>query len=219
MSIMQKALTLNSQGVFLLEQGNAGQASKAFQESLQIFKQAVSFIETLENVAKTDSSPSQTFVQSPNIVPGLESSSGFIYNHAIIIDHIPQTLGEIDILLPLYSAIVLFNLGLAYHRDAKLGRESAFQRTIMLYRMALKLLDNFEAKNTDISAIALLVLNNQAQAHYESCDYQHSGICMAKVSSLIYNADGFKQVFQEDVMEGLILNVMLHDAPTAARAA
>jgi hypothetical protein len=100
-------------------------------------------------------------------------------------------------------------LALVFHHDGRLGREQSLKTAALLYGMAVQLL----ARSTmpdDISAtiLTLLALNNKAQIHYDQCEYIQSIECMIIVSDIIL-----------DSAQGLMMNIILMNVPTAAPAA
>ena len=68
--------------------------------------------------------------------------------------------------------------------------------------------------------LALLALNNRAQIHYETCEYAESSSCLRQISKIMTDQSQFVYGNLPDCdVEGLLLNVMLLEAPTAAHAA
>jgi tetratricopeptide (TPR) repeat protein len=216
---IKQASELNSRGIQFLVEGHSQDAMNAFQSALAGIKEIVS-----DDNANFDSegsmsvSPTQRFIsESPLIIESLQTDQSFVYNRALVIEEI-VSFDDLDSTLALLSAAILFNLALVCHQSGRSGQEKALKRASVLYRMSLQLLQNCEA-NECTTVICLLALNNRAQIHYELCDYSQSGHCLKQISKIMHDDLRLHESLNAADLEGLLLNVMLQDPPSAARAA
>jgi tetratricopeptide (TPR) repeat protein len=220
MNSIKYACSLNNQGVDLLVSGDSLSAMKSLWRACKLLKQAANEVETTSCCGMTLSSEEATlpFCESPATVPGLEGVEFYFYNHGIMITDTSN--GESEEMISLYYAIVLFNWALAYHRQGRLGCEKSLKKASQLYSIAVQLLH--AATMTDdmaASILTLLALNNKAQIHYDQCEYIQSVDCMEKISQIMGGVHGVRSTLNPEDVEGLMLNVMLLDVPTAAHAA
>lgn len=223
MTVIHDACYLNNQSVLFLANGDTKEATAGFQAALSALKYAVD---------EQDDTPSEhteqisvgkvqepSFRESPFPMIGLSTEQGFIYDKSITID-LPDTQHAIDELtLPFYSAVILFNLAQNFHQAARLGKESFYKRAAMLYGMCRKLLGNLSQPTMATIILYLLALNNQAQVHYEQCEYENSQLCLKEMSMIMSDTKGIKDFLSGRLMEGLVLNIMLLEPPKLAHAA
>jgi hypothetical protein len=228
MNSIKYACSLNNQGVDLLVAGDSVSALEFLQSAQKLLKEALFELETVttscSGVTLSNEGATLPFFESPAALPGLEDTEFYIYHHGIHM--ITNTTNgvitrESEEMLSLYNAIVLFNLALAFHHDGSLGREQSLKTAALLYGMTVQLLARSNNPD-DISAtiLTLLALNNKAQIHYDQCEYIQSIDCMLIVSEIILDsADGLRSALNPKDVEGLMLNIILMNAPTAAPAA
>ena len=218
---IKQASELNNRGIKLLVAGHSQDAMDTFQSALSGIKEIVS--DESPTFDDEDASMSDTPTQhrliseSPLILQALQTDQSFVYNKPLVIEEI-EAVDDIDSTLALLSAAILFNLALCCHQIGRAGQEKALKRASVLYRMSLQLLQNCDA-NECTTVICLLALNNRAQIHYELCDYSQSGHCLKQISKIMHDDMNLHESLNASDLEGLLLNVMLQDPPSAARAA
>jgi hypothetical protein len=111
-------------------------------------------------------------------------------------------------------------LALASHLEGRLGSEKSLKKAALLYSMTVQLLARFAMPDgISASMLTLLALNNEAQIHYDQCEYIQSVDCMAAISKMMDGIHGIYSTLNPKDVEGLMLNVMLLNVPTAAHAA
>jgi tetratricopeptide (TPR) repeat protein len=217
-----KAADLNNQGVLLLVEGNMQAAMSVFQSALTGIKQIVNNEDLEGKMQATTLTPQPSFLrESSDRLKMLQTEHSFIYDRPLLIDQI-TTIDDLDSALALLSAAVLFNLALTCHQLGKSGKDEALKRAAVLYRMCMQLLANCDSNDASTTVLALLALNNRAQIHYELCDYHQSKHCLRQCSKIMQddmNLHGLHETLSPSDLEGLLLNVMLQDPPTAAQAA
>lgn len=221
MNFIRHSCRRNNEGAILLLSGDCQGAMATFQDALSSIKQVVNDDEAvLQDTVKSTLPKEACFAirESTSKLPFLENGISYVYDRPLLLD-LP-TSEDLDAVLALYSASILFNLALSCHMLGRLGKESAFKRATVLYRMSMQLLQNCSASASNTPALlSLFALNNRAQIHYECCDYNQSTFCLKEMSRIMANATYLYTVLPERDIEGLLLNVMLLERPSAAQAA
>jgi hypothetical protein len=218
---IKRASELNNHGIKLLVAGHSQEAMNSFQNALAGIKEVVSDQNPrFDCEASMSLAPTQRLIsESPLILQALQTDQSFVYNRPLVIEEVTAVaIDDLDSTLALLSAAILFNLALCCHQVGGAGQEKALKRASVLYRMSLQLLQNCEA-NECTTVICLLALNNRAQIHYELCDYSQSGHCLKQISKIMHDDIRLHESLNAADLEGLLLNVMLQDPPSAARAA
>jgi hypothetical protein len=123
--------------------------------------------------------------------------------------------------LPLYNAIVLFNLALASHQQGRLlGHEKSLKNASHLYSVIAKILNvSSGMKTMSTTILTLLALNNQSQIHHDQCEHIQSVDCLKAVSKIMESVKVLHFVLNQDDHKGLLMNILLLRVPTAAQAA
>jgi hypothetical protein len=220
MNSIKYACSLNNQGVDFLVSGQSARAIRAFQSAVGLLEKAVNDAErtayTVMEVSIQETT--QPFCESVSTVPGLQDIHCYVYDHGIIITDTSN--GESEEMLALYTAIVLFNWALTSHRQGILGSETSSKKASLLYSLAEKLLSRCTIlENTPTTILTLLALNNKAQIHYDQCEYVQSVDCMKAILEIMGSVQGLYSTLGNDDLEGILLNVILLNEPTAAQAA
>jgi hypothetical protein len=220
MSSVRYACSLNNQGVDLLVAGDSSSCMKSFQSALKLLKEAANLVETTSRtgMALSNEEAKLPFFESSATVPGLEGMKCYVYSHGIMISDTSH--GKSEEMLSLYSAIVLFNMALAFHRKGILGRGKNLKKAALLYSITLQLLARSTMPDDmSTSTLTLFALNNKAQIHYAQCKYIQSVDCMQEISEIMGGVHDLHSTLKPKDVEGLMLNVMLLTVPTAAQAA
>jgi hypothetical protein len=221
MNSIKYACSLNNQGVDFLVSGDSLSATKSFQCAANLLKEAASEFETTSScpgMTLSNEEATMPFCESTSTVPGLEGIEFYFYDHGIMF--INTAIQESEYMLPLYCAIVLFNLALASHREGRLGREKSLKKAALLYSVTVQLLTRSDMPpEPSATILALLALNNKAQIHYNQCEYIQSGDCLKVISKIMDSVHDLHSTLNPKDIEGLLLNVMLLSEPTAAQAA
>jgi len=233
MNSLQLSCRKNNEGVELLVNQKPQEAMLAFQDALASIKNAVNdeHVEapSSESISSSEQIPIEPIksvlsIQASTTSAGLSAMAcTYVYDKPIVLQETSMS-NDQESMLTFYSAAVLFNLALACHQVGRNGKESALKRAALLYRMSSQLLQNCQANGvTGLGAtpviLSLLALNNRAQIHYEHCDYGVSSQCLREMSRVLTDAHFLYSALPEADVEGLLLNVMLLEAPSAAQAA
>jgi hypothetical protein len=220
MNSIKYACSLNNQGVDFLVSGQSTRAIKAFQSAVGLLEQAVNDAErtSCTGMNLLSQEATQPFCESFSTVPGLQDMHCYVYDHGIIITDTSK--GESDEMLALFTAIVLFNLALTTHRQGILGSEKSLKKASLLYSLAEKLLTRCTIpEDASTTILTLLALNNKAQIHYDQCEYLHSVDCMKTILKIMGSVQDLYFTLSHEDLEGILLNVVLLNPPTAAQAA
>jgi hypothetical protein len=221
MNSIKYACSLNNQGVDLLVSGESSRAITVFQSAVGLLQKEVRGTETTcrTEVDESCNDASLPFCESTSPVSGLQDLHFYVHDHGIMISD--NVNGESDVMISLYIAIVLFNLALASHCEGiALGRAKLLKKASVLYSLVVKLLTCYTMpKDACTTILTLLALNNQAQIHYEQCEYAQSVGCMKYISTIMGGCRGLDSALNQEDLEGLQLNVMLMGIPSAAQAA
>jgi hypothetical protein len=228
MNSIKYACSLNNQGVDLLVSGESSRAIKVLQSALILLKKVVhepeitSCAETMsctEMKISCDDASSLPFCESISTVSHLQGLHCYVYDHGIMISN--NLNGDTEETISLYIAITVFNLALASHSEGTaLGQEKSLKKASVLYGLVVELLTRCTMpEDASTTILTLLALNNQAQIHYEQCEYIQSVDCMEYIKKIMGGCRGLHSALNHEDVEGLLLNVMLLSTPSAAKAA
>jgi hypothetical protein len=221
MNSIKHAYSLNNQGVDLLVSGEPARAIIVFERAVGLLKKADHEAETSSFIGMDQScdETSLPFCESIPTVPGLNCLHCYVYDHGIVIPGNGN--GESQVMITLYIAIVLFNLALACHCEGTaFGRAKALKKASVLYSLAVQLLARCKIPEiASTTTLTLFALNNKAQIHYDHCEYVQHIDCIKYVSKILGSGRVVHSALNHEGVEGLLLNVMLLSAPSAAQAA
>lgn len=221
MTAVSQAIHLNREGVELLEMGSSTRAMACFQRALALMKAGIVDFDD----APMDASEEVIVNLKPSssCIAKLQTGCNYVFNRALMVVEDKHVLDNEKVLL-INCAIILFNFALSCHQDGEYGNVKSLRKASQLYNMTLQVLIDADMQDNDPSCavIALLALNNRAQIHYDMMDYQESRICVIEMSSIMtsiqHQLDRCGALSDVDI-EGLLLNMMLLEPPTAAQAA
>jgi hypothetical protein len=221
MNSIKYACSQNNQGVDLLVSGESSRAITVFQSAVGLLQKAVYGAETTSctEMDQSCNDASLPFCETTSTVSGLQNLHYYVYDHGIMISD--NVNGETGVMISLYTAIVLFNLALASHcQGIALGRDKLLKKASVHYSLVVQLLTSYTMpKDACTTILTLLALNNQAQIHYDQCEYAQSVGCMTSISTIMGGCRGLHLALNHEVIEGLKLNLMLISTPSAAQAA
>jgi hypothetical protein len=217
MNSIKYACILNNKGVDLLVSGNSSSAVRSLKGAMRIFKKAVNGTTSCTGMNLSSEDDTLPFCESAFAVPGLHDMHFFTYDHGIML----TTNEESDEMLPIYSAVVLFNLALASHHQGRLhGHEKSLKHASLLYGVAVKILSGSSMMNNmSTTILTLLALNNQSQIYDDQCEHIQSVDCLKAVSKIMESVEVLHFIISQEHLRGLLLNTMLLIVPTAAAAA
>lgn len=170
---LQQALCLNNNGVAYLAQGDAASALRSLARSLTIINE---FVARSEAGLETGNPIGVPCPMMPYRLPMFPQSELFyVHNQAMVLrsPDDPQWLQDCDVCST--TAVVLFNMALAFHCDAMSGNEARLRKASFMYEECTKLLE----EGNDFALVHLNVLllaaaNNQAALYYQLQDYEQT---------------------------------------------
>ena len=221
MDPLKYALRLNNEGVRLLLDGNQDQqAVSCFTESLNQVKQALSAHP--DNKVMFSNPP--LIHQASFPIPSLHDPGCFVYSNAITFKLDDAFLRSSSHDLHVYSAVIILNIAMAYHRQGVIrGSPACYFKAEKMYDMVTTLV----ASNEDNLGTSLLVeiaaINNLSQLRHEQGDYDASREGFEYLGALLNLAESQLAASslnqEDDIFKGIILNVLLVAAPETAPAA
>lgn len=214
-------LAMNNKGAHCLAIGDNQHAMEQFLRALSAIQRVTQYFGDHVKFFNpgADSTDQQVFVKGAHQFPSLRSQSFFVYGEALFL--LPEQ-SSTDISsdrLPLISAAVLFNLALTFHDEGMSTSESGLDRALDLYRMCLELLESESEDCLSTRALAILAANNKCHIHYERSQFVEASRCLEAVSELMQGQEDLGAALSVEDVTGLVLNLMLVNPPSAARAA
>lgn len=226
-NLIKKASELNNKGAYLIVQGEHVRATTAFQTALALMKRASTPFgprdpDNQEGIDAIDHSHSFHALRGQfDSKTDFEQDYENIYRIPFVIE---ENITPDDYLfLPLFSAVILFNLGLCCHEEALMGKESYLRRASRIYRMCLQLLENVSQHCPSaavVAVVAVAALNNKAEIHFDLCEYMESKECRVVISRLFASTQVDTYAAMEtNALECIFRNALMVDLPSAAKAA
>mmetsp|Transcript_8282 Transcript_8282/g.12747 ORF Transcript_8282/g.12747 Transcript_8282/m.12747 type:complete len:228 (-) Transcript_8282:193-876(-) len=224
---IEEILDRNNEGIEHISEGRSSAAKGAFRsaiEKLQAFYR--------EQKHSKDTSQSRFIIVEPReISPSLkkdsQSKTHYIYQNALLalIDRsTPEEQGSKHQDCAGLTAILVFNLSIVYHCSIEHSESrSAYEKIIRLYKKAWDALQKDSCKRTKDrpyhDTIALGILNNMGALFHDVAKYRQAQHCFKALKSIVSSKSAGVLALNPDVRNGIILNVLFLDEPTAAIAA
>jgi hypothetical protein len=146
-------------------------------------------------------------------LPGFQGAQeSYLFTEAITIpEHGDQS--EVD--TQIYSAVVVFNLALAVHREGKNGKIESMAKAQKLYTV---LINQCMHRITVIAKLA--AINNLSQIRFDCGEYERAREGLDHISAFMRASSNTNQTMLEaPEIQGLLMNVLLLKAPVIAPAA
>lgn len=248
MSLVTQAAHLNNSGIMALINGNHQGAVDLLKHSIQVFKQALAANNKQRSSTtftrhddhdKDNASNHHRRAIAANIngqeslieVPCLYNCANVVFNNAFIIPATRATVlndnGEHEtaeqssvneIELNLYSAVVIFNLALAY--QASSCHTVYASKAEKLYCMVLRLLDDDTCRHIRIAFLMKLAsMSHLAHIRYYTGFPNGAREQMRRLTYFVRRMTSQAAVLQEPAVQGLLLNALVLKEPPAAAAA
>jgi hypothetical protein len=242
MEAIDSAIRLNNEGVSLLVAGDDQAAAVALSHALSLVKGLLSLTRPCDlrgaplsasfgssNDNKLSSSYSSTMevcereheheqIHFRKSLPCLQDFNFFIYNHTMSISSDSPLTNE---MLPIYSACVILNLALAFHRRGKQAHSSpCMLKAERMYATVEKLLKN-DGMNNNATATVLRIAaaNNLSQIRSQRGDYERAQEDTEFLAYLIRDVGSVRALLSDEELNGLLCNVVLFTRPDSAAAA
>jgi tetratricopeptide (TPR) repeat protein len=226
-TLMLSALQLNNQGVALLLERRDEEAVPFFSQSLGLIKSRIgNYTDKPMSMSSTASSTGEdkaSLHEATFALPNFEDARSFLYMEAFTFsaDCEDRLINESN--SHVYSAVVLFNLALVYHRQGKThGKAACLVKAERMYEIVnrLLLLDS-EADNQATTAlhVKLATLNNLSLLQHEQHNYESAQtgfqLLLAwtirsapTINSMIYSSQQMMDV------HAMLLNVLFGSVPS-----
>jgi hypothetical protein len=208
MSLFQQAAQLNNQGINALIHGDQALAIRLTTNAIKLLKAAL--FEADDAVTSSRTHEAHTIM-----IPSVESSDTVVFNQMVQLPVTNEAVSELD--LNLYTSAVIFNLALAHQY---LPSSTGITKAEKLYGMVLQLLDDNSWLAVRLALVIKLgCINNLSQIRYSRGDYQNASEGLSFVSIVLRETSTGQAYFEEPEIQGLLMNVLLLRAPSAASAA
>jgi hypothetical protein len=238
MKLLKRALCLNNEGVRHLLNQRDNEADDCFTQSLSWLKYALSrdemdsYEDESVSVAEDDDeSDEPIFCTTSSIhrathsIPDLQDPICFIYSNALLFDLEDPMLQCCTENFHVCSAVVLLNIAMVYHRRAILSGNSEWRvKAEKMYEMIIKLSDCTH-KEEELHETALLTkiaaINNLSQLCHSEGDYESSSDGFEYLGEVLLHSEAqlCSLLCQEEIVTGMILNIMLAKSQVIAPAA
>lgn len=227
---VKSPLEWNNHAVLLLEMGLTQEATTLFQKALQTLGATANHSSNNELTLLQDGKHNTpirgvkafTGWSSPLLLPTDNDSSAFVYNRALYIHPVFQ-----NDLFELYSAAIIFNLGLVHHilalkgGDATLSSIDHYKQSYTLYEFAMKSITILQQNSSRCSCtsgstfreqgmLKALLLNNSGHIFYTaSTDSEEAFACFTAASALLTNTSIDASTLDDLDIGSLLRNVLL----------
>lgn len=230
---LEQAIQLNNEGLTHALKGDDDRAISSFSRSLCMFKQLISSEcegdqQDTQSSRQSSSSLPRSPVQlhaSSHALPQLRDSGFFLFNRAISLAPTDNWRTEDN---HIYCSVIILNLAVLHHQIAlqsgcSARRADALRRAERFYDMVTTILANDEFANvsqpTGLLA-RLAALNNLAYIRMEKGEFSASGHCFQMMAWLVnFTQVDQSKLFNEDDLEGMMLNVLMANRQSVAPAA
>jgi hypothetical protein len=220
---------LNNEGLTHALNGDDDRAIASFSRSLCMFKQLISSDCEGNQQQQQDSQslPPRTLQlhSSSYPLPQLRNSGFFLFNRAISLAPTGECRPEDN---HIYCSVIILNLAVLHHQIAlqsacSARRSDALRRAERFYDMVTTILANDEFANvsqpTGLLA-RLAALNNLAYIRMEKGEFGASGHCFQMMAWLVnFTQVDQSKLFNEEDLEGMMLNVLMANRQSVAPAA
>jgi hypothetical protein len=239
MEVIDSAIRLNNEGVSLLVAGDDQAAAVALSHALSFVKGLLSlsltrscdlrdplpasFGSSNDNKLSSCSSTMEVceheheLIHSRKPLPCLQDVNFFIYNHTVSISSDSPLTNE---MLPIYSACVILNLALAYHRRGKQAHSiPCMLKAEKMYATIEKLLKNGMNNNATATVLRIAATNNLSQIRFQRGEYERAREGIEFLAYLIRDVGSVRALLSDEELNGLLCNVVLFTRPDSAAAA
>lgn len=221
------AINTNNNGVSHMEAGQFSQARNAFKIALDTIRVAVVKAQQFVTIFNKNSC-SSSLCPSRQLQRRLRQSNHetsdliFVYKHAMRIE--TNVIDPSEITLSNESAVIVYNLALAYHMMCIEGGaacllEKSLQFYLIAYAINVRVIDS-QLKLSGANLLNMAILNNSGQINHELLDYVASRQCFRQLSSHLRTLShfGLNDMLEQKDCQGFFLNLMLSEPELAAAA-
>jgi hypothetical protein len=213
------ALQLNNQGVALLLERRDEEAVPFFSQSLSLIKFRIGNY-TDEPMSMSTGEEKAALHEATFPLPNFEDTHSFLYTEALTFsaDCDDRLINESN--SHVYSAVVIFNLALVYHRQGKkLGKTACLLRAERMYEMVIRLLNSEGDNQGTAFHVKLATLNNLSLLQQEQSNYESAQKGFELLAWTISSAPSSMLSYSQMDVDAMLLNVLFASAPLIAPAA
>mmetsp|Transcript_8358 Transcript_8358/g.12124 ORF Transcript_8358/g.12124 Transcript_8358/m.12124 type:complete len:228 (+) Transcript_8358:122-805(+) len=221
----------------ILEENNEGIehiSHGRFAAAKNTFRSAIEKLQEFYQQQKRCKDPSQYrfIIVEPREIPNSadqepQSKTHYIYRNALLALVDPNTSeeeGPKDLDCGGLTAILVFNLSIVYHCSKENDEsKSDYEKIIRMYKKAWDALQKDSRTRTKDRSyhdtVSLGILNNMGALFHDLAKYRQAQHCFKALKSIVSSKSAGVQALNADVRNGIILNVLFLDEPTAAIAA
>ena len=226
MNELRTAIISNNNGAHFLSRNDTSQAMQSFQNAIQSIKQARDIFAEQPNEETSRFFSNICQIHFGTRMEGLQEGLFYIFDRAVILCPRLCQLNnceEINSYIFLVSVVVLFNLALSTHIHAlQCDSSHLLRRAIQVYSSAAAILSEINL-NGPFSMLSWLIVNNLASLHYVSCDYGKCALYFKYLQGKLHDRKEVElfesMIFEEEELQGLMLNFFFPPTPVAAHAA
>ena len=203
---IHNAAMLNQTGAAYLASNQPDRAVKCFQTALEY----VTNTDDIIMQAPSSHDPRQPLSSAIS----QDSEEDYIYTKPFFFN--PAASMTEEEIAP-FGAVILFNLALSYHEQAKTAGDSNLQVAMRLYEKCLTLLRHHS--NFDCSNVIIAALHNQAKICEDLCAFAMAGHKYKLLSTLLERDEIRTDTLESDDLNSICLNIYFFKFPTCAPVA
>lgn len=219
---IERSVDLCNESAALLCNGQAGKAISKLSSSLSTMKQMLASSDTRATLTTT--APTKDDGTEPPVGPYplqrafLRTSNYYVYNQCMVASAGSPTYNAEHITM--YSAGIVINSALAYHRLGISHNQSWLWKAEMMYRMTLQLLSAMADQEDEIVlSMRILIVNNLAHVHHERSEHDKVVVAIKTLASLLTRLPESSTLFTETDKHRFAMNVGLWGASAETAAA
>jgi len=173
MDALHHACTLNNTGVSLLLSGDHVNGVASFQTALSLMKKAAADLnvysqERVDSVSRLYNILSCPEIETKKFSSEITTESTFVYDIPFLLKYENDVTMD-DLRTSFYSAVVLFNLALALHKQGQQGKENSLARALQLYHFCVQLLEEPMLAHPEVASILAVVALNKWPTYITNC--------------------------------------------------
>lgn len=223
------AVSLNNKAVSMISAGDHQKAVQFLKRSFNLMKAAKLAAGREQQCAGNASPPLAPSTTAPVVhetvpLPHMHNRRWFMYSKALRFDTENLSVAAFLKDFHIFSAVVMFNLALIYHRSALCGNQKSSRTATNLYNLVLQLVGRPKSCSRSLTSmiVRLAATNNLAQISNESGKTKLAQEGLEHLSAGIRQSrKDFPYLFQQASgdMKGFMTNLWLWKPDTVAPAA
>lgn len=220
---IQSVARLNREGASYLVAGELDTALGIFLHALETLTHTDGFhaapdiaLAFWEKSFPFDRTAAQPNAQTASLLANTNKDDGsyFVYSNPLVFH--PDIAFATDCTINC-SAVVLFNMALAFHQKGRLADSRALLRGRKLYDMSLQMVAKMSCQMA-CSNIRVAAINNKAHIHFECSDVRDAKTTLHNLL-VILSSKHTKPPFEDLEIEKFYMNILFLNATTMAGAA